>query len=57
MEEIEIDCLEGFEIQSPLLISRGFLAIDVVVVEGQGDHVDAVDPQLNAEPLGERRLS
>ncbi len=57
MKELEIDRLESLEVEPSLLIPRGVFAIDVVVVEGQRDHIDAVDPELDTEPFRKGRLA
>ncbi len=57
VEEFEVDGLNGLEVVIALFVSRDMFAIDEVVVEGYGHGPDAVDPQLDVEPLGESGLA
>ena len=57
VKKVKIDGIDRFEVRSAILVDRGLLAIDVIVVEGQRDHFDAVDPELGAEAFRECRLA
>jgi hypothetical protein len=53
----QVDGLERFEVELPVLVARRRVAVDVVVVEGERDRAQPVDFELHRQAFDERRLA
>ena len=57
VEQRHVDGLKALKIRLAVRTARYTAAVDVVVIQRYGQRTLAADPQLNAQPVGERRLA
>jgi len=57
VEELDVQCLEALEVIFAVLVAGGALALDEVIVQGEGGRLESDDLELDGQLLGRSRLA